>query len=57
MTDPEDKPDAAPAKSSGSSTMAIFQLIFTILSFIATIANLPLIVLAYKQLIKKVKAS
>lgn len=36
-----------------STTMQVFQLVFTILSFVATIANLPLIVLAYKQLIKR----
>lgn len=49
-TDKEREP-----RANGTTTMQVFQLIFTVLSFIATIANLPLIVLAYKQLIKKAK--
>lgn len=47
------KKDEQEGDHGGTTTMQVFQLIFTILSFVATIANLPLIILAYKQLLKK----
>lgn len=37
---------------SDNSTMAAVQLVFTLLSFIVTLANLPFIILAYKKLIR-----
>lgn len=54
MAEGGNKDEECTTPSSGASTtMQVFQLVFTILSFVATIANLPLIVLAYKQLIKR----
>lgn len=53
MADDTKKEEQQATQGGGTTTMQVFQLIFTILSFLATIANLPLIVLAYKQLLKK----
>ena len=53
MADDAKKDEQHGTQAGGTTTMQVFQLIFTILSFVATIANLPLIILAYKQLLKK----